>query len=281
MILVVCVSYNGSKDLDAYLESLQFNSFTDWRLVVVNNSLSALEADKIDDIVAHDSRAIHIRAPKNLGYFGGARYALRSLDKSVPEWILVTNTDLVFDRHFLLSISEKDPNSVGLLAPSLIEEATGFDQNPYMLLPPSRADLLRRHILASSPFTAQACFLLSTLKRRLLATIPHRRRGPSQELEIYAPHGGLVVLSRRFFEVGGTLNHPMFLFGEENHLARECERLGLQILYSPSARAVHRFHAQTGGWLRSPAVLRAMVEAARYEYSLRSRLPESRSWRNG
>src|SRR6185437_3069774 len=63
---------------------------------------------------------------------------------------------------------------------------------------------------------------------------------------IYAPHGSLIIFSRRFFEAGGYLDKDLFLYGEEISVAEMCRSLSLPVLYEPRLRVVHNEHQSTG-----------------------------------
>jgi GT2 family glycosyltransferase len=80
---------------------------------------------------------------------------------------------------------------------------------------------------------------------------------------IYAPQGSCLVFSRRYFEQGGSLEYPAFLFGEEIFVAETVLRLGLQVVYDPRLRVWHDEHASTGR-LRSRKLARYVGQSAAY-----------------
>ena len=62
----------------------------------------------------------------------------------------------------------------------------------------------------------------------------------------YAIHGSFMVFNKSFFEKGGTLNYPSFLFGEELFIAETVRKLNLIQCYEPSLKINHNEHATTG-----------------------------------
>jgi GT2 family glycosyltransferase len=50
----------------------------------------------------------------------------------------------------------------------------------------------------------------------------------------------------RYFEAGGFLDKSLFLYFEEICVAEICRSLGLQVIYEPSLRVLHREHRSTG-----------------------------------
>ena len=84
-------------------------------------------------------------------------------------------------------------------------------------------------------------------------------------LKVYAIQGSCMFFTRRFFEAGGTLKYPCFLFGEELYLAETARRLGLDIVYNPKMQMEHRDHVSTG-FPRSRIMAKYIGEATRFIY---------------
>jgi hypothetical protein len=156
-----------------------------------------------------------------------------------------------------------------VVAPQIRDAISGRDQNPYMITPPSRRKIALRRLFALNTAVAQAAILAKGLKDFAASRVLRERPRPASSMSIYAAHGSLLALSAGYFDSGGTLDHPMFLFGEEMHVARECTRIGLTVHYEPRMRATHTSHAQTG-YFRSRTVLKSAVRAAKYEHVLAS-----------
>ena len=55
------------------------------------------------------------------------------------------------------------------------------------------------------------------------------------------------ALSHRFFEAGGQLWPPAFLFAEELEVAEQALRLGLEVRFTPDMGALHQGSATLGG----------------------------------
>lgn len=264
MILLVAVSYFGSVDVADFLPSLQASRFTNWRLILVDNSCSPEESERLRALLGSESRAELIGPSINLGYFGGARMAISGVPIVDYDWVCVLNTDLLVAPDALELLAADDFVDIGVIAPAIIDLRTGRDQNPYLLEPPSFMQVVRRRIMMTSRSTAQVATLLKALKDRIIAT----HRPLANGAPVYAPHGSVLLLSRSYFDRGGNLDHPMFLYGEENHVAEECRRINLPIRYRPEIRFSHSSHGQIG-LRRSRRVLDSMVAAARYEFRMR------------
>ena len=267
MILVIAVSYFGSEDLAPYLKSLQEQRYEAWRLVIVDNSEDDDEWKRVDRCVDGEPRAIALRAPRNLGYFGAVDWVLPQVPHHKTSWVIVSNTDVCLANNETFAELVRMPmNGVGVVAPSIRSAWDGRDQNPYQLHRPTVAQMRRRKLMLGNPVLAQLVILMSAMKRRIFRT----RRVPAVVLNtqsIYAAHGSFFAVSRTFLDCGGSFNFPLFLFAEEQFLAEQSRKLGLQTLYAPRVKVNHIEHGQTG-YFRSLAMLRHQGRAARYGYAL-------------
>ena len=65
-----------------------------WRCIVVDNGDSADGRALLDRLPTLENRIRVVRPHINLGYFGGARYGLRTWCEAgmeIPEWTIVSN----------------------------------------------------------------------------------------------------------------------------------------------------------------------------------------------
>jgi GT2 family glycosyltransferase len=267
--LFVAVSYFGSADLRELVTSLIEGSRSSWRLVVVDNSLDGRESERISSLCSHDGRISAITPASNLGYYGGARLAL-SEQGIPPAWTVVCNTDLAFASDFVERLCSAPPEVV--LAPSVRSLRTGRDQNPYLARRPGRWKARQwRWEFATVPVAKLVVALGNIPSRRW----SRRRVQCDQAQQIYAPHGSCIAFPASFFERGGSLLHPPFLFGEEISVGEQCRRIGMSVTYEPSLRVFHAEHRATGVW-RSTRMVRWQQEAVRYATDLLDRGIEAR-----
>ncbi|MEK7765553.1 MAG: hypothetical protein AAB368_04885, partial [bacterium] len=177
---------------------------------------------------------------------------------SAPEWVIVSNADIAFpDAAFfdeLIRSHAVAPSAV--IAPAILSDRTGADQNPGMAERPSGRRMRFLRAAFSTYPTCLAYHLASYVKVRLLAAwnplraslrgLRARASAPSAPYAIYAPHGAFMIFHRSYFDRGGTFDHGAFLFGEEIFIAETCRRLGLAVVHDPRLRVRHRDHVSTG-----------------------------------
>lgn len=188
----------------------------------------------------------------NVGYFPAAHEALKKyieMHRSVPKCVVVSNPDIVlseeasFGRLSFLC----DQPGVGVLAPRIVSLLDKIEQNPYMSERPSLWKLRVLRAIFDNTYSGMVYEKVSALKRRIrFALQGKRKKAPGSAKDIYAPHGAMVVFSRKFFERGGHLKHRAALFGEEIFVAEQCRRLGLRVRYDPATVVFHDEHSSTG-----------------------------------
>ncbi len=259
------VNYFGAGALRRYVESLLIQDSPRWRLTVVDNSDCPNEWRALQAISALDPRIGICRSPANLGYFGAAHWWISTERRAPSTWTVVSNVDLdLHDETFVSRLSQLDGDAP-VVAPLITALPSRRPQNPHLTARPSKT-ALRRLKLVNTHRAVSQLFLLgahvtSRLNRAAKAQYEQRR------CSIYAPHGSMILLHRRFFDAGGTLAHPVFMFGEEMNIAEQCRRLGLTVMFEPSLRARHYEHQATG-ILRNGRILQAQRDAADYCYRL-------------
>jgi GT2 family glycosyltransferase len=261
MILLLTVSYFGSSEVQALVDSLRAQDEEMWRCVIIDNSQDADELMTLRTIAETDERVTVRTAPDNLGYLGAARWYAQNESLEGADWVAVTNTDLVLTSTTGLSaLAAWSDSSVGAVAPRIISSWTGKDQNPYMADKPSRTVALRRRAMLANVALAQGAVFLSAVRQRFA-----RPAAASAQVaqDIYAPGGAIFFLSKHYFERGGTLDHELFLFGEEQFVAEECRRVGLRVVYVPDISIQHS-ERKNIGFIRSRRVLESMVAAGKY-----------------
>jgi len=258
-VVVVAVSYHGSRDLPGLVAGLRAGA-GDWRLVVVDNADDVREGEALRTAVAGDDRVRVVDAGSNLGYLGGARRGLAEVDPASTRWLVVTNTDVRVAPDFVERLAALPDDAI--VAPAVLSSVSGADQNPFLARRPSRATVLRWRAQFATVTGARLVVALGQLRSVL------RRAGGSgiapigRPCRIYAPHGSCLVLPASFFARPGSLDHGAFLFGEEITIAERARSLGCPVLYEPALVVHHDEHRATGWW-RSRQLLAWQRESVR------------------
>ncbi|MEC9248236.1 MAG: hypothetical protein VX986_04375, partial [Pseudomonadota bacterium] len=88
-------------------------------------------------------------------------------------------------------------------------------------------------------FTYSIYNSISILRKKLRRFLYKNKR--LNKKKIFAPHGSLLIFNNLDF-LKSLPKHFCFLYGEELLVGKESQRLGLDIIYDPSIRAVHTVH---------------------------------------
>lgn len=251
--------------------------------IIVDNTERKTSEDFFLRLKAVNSEILCFKAPKNLGYFGGAHYGLTKFleERNFPDWVIVSNVDIEFkDKNFITNIKDLiTSENIGVVAPSIWSNRSLRDLNPRLVnrITPKRMAFYKK--LFSNFYLGNLYELLAAVKHFLKflwnhkvtpALKPTTRRINSslpsnspEILEIYAPQGSCIIFSKEFFRRGGTLDYPLFLFYEEIYVAETALKLGLRVIYYPTIKMWHNDHISTG-MIRSRKVAAYVAESAKY-----------------
>ena len=106
-------------------------------IIIVDNDSSSESKYALKSIVNNSNIDIKIiMSSTNLYYWGAANHALNQIDLNVnnhPEWIIICNNDILFNRRDLLSkIMNYNSKEYPILAPAILSSKTNKDLNPFM-----------------------------------------------------------------------------------------------------------------------------------------------------
>jgi len=264
-VLAICVCYHNDDEVATFVRGVVSQQAALRKQVLVVNNSDRQYSCPQTKAVLQDSGGLILEPGRNLGYYGAAHcaYCWYTTVNARPEWVLVSNTDVELAGDFfekLRLLHSEEPPAV--LAPALVSEVYGVDQNPFMASHPGRLWLhLKRWMLASTP-SYEFFVSASKMRWRLRGQWPRQaKEAPGTPYQIFAPHGALALFHRRYFEVGGSLEPPTFMYTEEMMVAETARRHRLSILYDPRLRARHH-HRKPGA--ANGALAEYQREAAAY-----------------
>jgi GT2 family glycosyltransferase len=252
-ILIIGVIYNTYPETIRYLDSIAPMASGKLVLILVDNSDKEKPADFLGNIRRYPF-VHYFETGKNLGYFGGAREGLKYYfgeHSTYPGWILVTNVDIVFTQVFFDQLNKiGDQENLGVVAPSIISKKWNIDYNPEILVRYSKRRL-QFYLFIYSNFLIHNLFLIGAyLKKRIIGLRMGEKDISANPIQagrkIYAPHGSCLVFHSNYFNRGGALDLPNFLFGEEILIGETALKSGLDIVYHPEMVILDYEHASTG-----------------------------------
>lgn len=276
--LIIAVNYKTDEHAAQLARSLAGYSNQGLAVVFVDNSEG-------DDSEAF-ARMIHgvnpdiqcVRAPANLGYFGGANLGLKKYlaESPLPQWVIICNVDIEFrDLGFFDTLRQLEADgNIGVVAPRIWSAKFQRDLNPKITQRPTRRRMFFYKVIFGNYYLQAAYEILSVVKygvkRQIRSALSRFLKQPEHDttnggsVPIYASHGSCMIFNRRYFASGGSIEYPVFLFGEEIFVAETARQLGLLVVHCPQLWVFDKEHASTGGALRSRRVAGYMNEATRY-----------------
>ncbi|GAB5045786.1 glycosyltransferase family 2 protein [Thermodesulfovibrio sp. TK110] len=249
-IVTICVNYLNEEDTLLFVNDLiNLKGYENGIVIIVVNK----EASPLLRGFMEEKKVVIKYPDKNLGYFGGANWALQEYLQTapLPEWIIISNTDIRFeDKDFFLKLKNYYTNkidNIGIIAPDIeLKSREGLPssykhQNPHMEYPPKRWKLNFLKLISKSYIFYIVFQIFSSLRYMILNKF-FVRKLPNHPISIYAPFGAFIIFHKNYFEKGGNLNFKNFLFGEEIFVAETAKRLGLKIIYDPRLKVYHYEH---------------------------------------
>lgn len=252
---LITINYKNTLFTKNLIESLsKLKEFNSLRIIVIDNSSTTDSKEELEVLrKKYESNIDCFYLPDNLYYFKGAEYALRKVYPSVelmPEWIIICNNDIIIEQEdFIEKLIMLDYRKYGIIAPSIISMESGKDQNPFLVYPYDKKDIIKRKILLSNFYVYYLIINLLNLKKKIktkLFVSDKYSLREGKELRIYAPHGSFIIFSRLYFEKGGYIDTNFDLYGEELTIAEIARRINVPVVYLPFLKVIHMEHKSLG-----------------------------------
>jgi GT2 family glycosyltransferase len=218
-VLVVIVNYNGGEMLLRSVEAVRRQTFTRYRLVVVDNASSDASITRLKS--AHpDVEVLHAGA--NLGFAAANNLAVTACPGS--RWIALLNPDAFPEPDWLKVLVEAAIASPGMAS---------FASRTLDARDPSLMDGAGDAYHVSGRYWRRG--------HRLSAA------GRCAEREkIFSACGAAALYSRAAWEEVGGLDEDFFCYGEDVDLGFRLQLAGYECLYLPESVALHHGSALTG-----------------------------------
>ena len=187
MVLVLCVNYLNDRDAVGFARELLAREAPDgFRLILVDNSERPTLRQSLAEACVAGRNLTTLTVGKNLGYFGGAAWALEHYMKTnaLPEWVVVCNSDLRFlTRNFLTCLEDfSGSHDYAVVAPSILSRLSRGDQNPFMAVRPSNLRMRFNKMVFSAYPVSVVYSLLSHL--RTICRAAHSAAAPEPPVEV-------------------------------------------------------------------------------------------------
>ena len=214
-VIFVVLTYRNTEDLKDFIRTTSERVKDDYKIVVVNSFYDESSCNKFRSIAIENNCDFINVENKGYGYGNnrGIEFAKRNYQF---RFLIVSNPDieiLNFSTRYLEGLEEC------IVAPST-KTLTGKNQNPYYYSKIELVEWLKYYsYIKERKIFAYIGIAINKIYREIRLFID--RCFKVNKRKIYAAHGSFVIFETSALDKLGTIyDERMFLFSEENHLAR-------------------------------------------------------------
>lgn len=242
--IVICYN-NAAEVMEYYTEILSLNEGNKVGYVVVINSSTDEEANRLVTFGNENEHVYVFNPGKNLGYMNGLLHGYRGYrDQTglIPKYVIMSNTDIAFqDKKFISKLDNKIyPNNLGVIGPSiLVSELESYD-NPVSDERYSLQYLNNLISRFSTPIIRELYVTASFLKPKFI-----KRKKDTKSRNVYELHGCFFILTSKYVEFLKDMEYGVLLYSEETYVAENAYRNGFIAYYDSDLEIVHKEHSTT------------------------------------
>ncbi len=224
---LVTVLYNSNDVLKDFFKSLSIQSFTDYHLYLIDNSVS----DETDALLVKLSEEYpvplytHIKNPDNYGVAKGNNQGIELSLRQGAEYVVLLNNDIDFPQPHLLQ--------------DLVQHA--IEKGEDIIVPKIFYHGTRKIWLAGGKF----------IHYKGTSETFGDQQEDSEEYNkemyfTYAPTC-FMLISKKVFDVIGLMDEKYFVYYDDNDFILRAIKKGFKIWYMPSLEVFHKVSVSTGG----------------------------------
>ena len=242
--IVICYN-NAAEVMEYYKEILSLDEGNKVGYVVVINSSTDEEANRLVNFGNENEHVYVFNPGKNLGYMNGLLHGYRGFREQtglIPKYVIMSNTDIAFqDKKFITNLDNKIyPNSLGVIGPSiLVSELNSYD-NPVSDERYSLQYLNNLISRFSTPIIRELYVTASFLKPKFI-----KRKKDTKSRNVYELHGCFFILTSKYVEFLKDMEYGVLLYSEETYVAENAYRNGFNAYYDSDLEIVHKEHSTT------------------------------------
>ena len=223
-VSIVVLNWNGKKDTEECLHSLEKIKYENYDVVLVDNGSQ-------DGSVVYLRRLFPsvfiIENKVNKGFAEGNNIGVRHALKNSAEYVFLLNNDTVVDPFVLKELI-----------------ATAQKDSERVIVGPKIYNYYKKEVLESAGYTQSI-----TKSRTYPIGYKEKERGQYEcEKEIDFVSGCAMLVKTSILQNSTVFDSSFFAYCEDQDLCYSMRKKGLKILYSPKAKIWHKVSASTGGY---------------------------------
>lgn len=240
LVFVVLV-YKNIEDLKGFVDSVKKYINTSYKIVVVNSYYNEETKIKVEKFsIENDCDFINI---PNKGYGYGNNRGIEFIKNSYDyRFIIISNPDIEIKKFNVNDIRNMENF---IIAPSIVNNKLN-EQNPHIILESEMMDLMKFNgFVKEKKYLILIPIIINKILRILFNFYTKINR--KNKYRIYECHGSFLILGRQAIEKMQTLyNEEMFLFVEEDHLAKLAKKNDVETYFVPNISVFHKEDGSVG-----------------------------------
>jgi len=217
LVHIIILNWNDYKSTLDCIESLKSQSYTNYKIIVMDNASSNNSINKLSNISQIELRC----NTQNLGFAGGNNKAIKSSIEAGADYVWILNNDATAGTDCLEKLviaAQKDPK-IGLLSPVLFEKE-----------PNDKIQHCNTHIDFSIPVTKEAIDI---------ATAQQWQSETPEQIIIW---GTALLIPKYTVEAIGLLDEHLFAYAEDTDYSLRSIKAGLKNVTVFDASVWHQGH---------------------------------------
>ena len=218
MVCIILVNYNGYQDTRECVESILKCSYTNYKIIIVDNASKEIDNLKKDSFLNEHCEIIYSNV--NNGFSDGNNIGIKASEKYDPDYVLLLNNDTVVQPNFLnrlVEVAELNENSA--IVTSYInyyydKEKVWYNHGNYNKL--------------------------------VGYTTMISENGGVQPYEVTFSTGCLMLIRYEYIKKYGMLSDDYFLYSEDTEYCLRAIKNGYSIMNIPEVLIYHKVNASTG-----------------------------------
>jgi len=243
----VVLHYRNILDTIACIQSiLKIDYSPGYHIVLVDNASPDDSLGLLRVEFGNNPKVTIIPSTENGGYSKGNNTGIRALlSMGIEKIIIATNDTEIISQNLLHEFNLLNTSKVGAMGPCIITRE-GVLQNPPYSAPTflyilnlylyELMIIVRGWIYKMSP-ASQASRAIAVTKQKLKFINPSNEMSASS---VYMLHGSFIFLTQNYINKIGLLDEALFMYGEEDLIAWNCEKYQLERIFLPQVRILHK-----------------------------------------
>lgn len=235
-IVFIVLTFRNHEDLKQLLKSIDSKVHVPYKVVVVNSYYDE-ESKLIIENISKENNCDFINVTNN-GYGAGNNAGIKYVNENyVYKFISICNPDTEIVEFNYKKIRNFDNE---IIAPHIVT-LNDIKQNPFRVIDIKLLDKLKYQAFKKRKYKTIYIDIIINKLAKILVEIYHLLIKRSSIYPIYSCHGSFLLISRKAIDkLGEIYNERMFLFSEEDHLAKLAKRNKVRTVMIPSIKILHK-----------------------------------------